>query len=365
MKMARMTDKAFSKMAASGKVLLAVLLLPFFLSSPAEAYMWRVHEAVVREAARELCQTSPDSRSCLEFSQYLDFAVFGSRMEDAFVQGGSYVFQGRVFNDEDGPEAYCSVRGTVGGRPYCTHYWFDSGGAAGSNMFGATNSDPDAVIGLVQPTRRWDSLWDRAVKLWNGKVLPYYAKGDYPQAYYWLGRTAHLLADAGVPQHVIPHPAIGMTELKHRCYELRAELKYPVFLASRLEPAPAPESDPYSIFIAMRSASREAAGYRPSAKEAREGLTPEKLKLFDELAAVLQEEKGEKTFSHPLLDRSCGAIFGDSLDREASVLLPQIAARTAAFIGYFYSRGPFLPPELPGGGAAQADGRPGGGVPER
>ncbi|MDO8806273.1 MAG: hypothetical protein Q7R35_17795 [Elusimicrobiota bacterium] len=355
-----MTDnKPFTAAAArTGKILAAALLLPLFFSSAAGAYMWRVHEPMVREAAQTLCKTAPDSLPCLEFSKYLKFAVFGARMEDGFAQGGSYVLDEQVFNDEDEPGAYCSMRGTAGGRPYCTHYWFDSGGATGITMLGATNPDTGAVLGHIFPTRQWDSTWGRAVKIWNGKVLPYYANGNYPQAYYWLGRVAHLLADTGVPQHVIPHSWISMTELKHRCYELRVDLKYPVFAASGREQggqASFSKSDPYSLFSDMRSASREAVGYTPSAKEAPEVLTPERLKLFDELAVAQEGSGGEgKAFYDSTLDRACGAVFGDALNKEASVLIPQIITRTASLFEFFYSQAPYLPPELSDSGAGQA-----------
>jgi len=342
--------------------ILAAILLPFFFSARAGAYSLDVHEAVVREAARTLCKAAPDSASCLEFSKYEKYAAFGARMEDAFKQGGSYVLDGRVFKDEDAQGAYCSPSGTSGGYPYCTHYWFDEGGAAGSTVLGATNPDADAVISLVRPTHRWDSAWERTVKIWNGKVLPYYAGGDYPMAYYWLGRAAHLLADTGVPQHVIPHAAVSMTELKHRCYELRVRMKYPDFAPARdaREPAPAP-SDPYTLFTGMRSASREAVGYSPSAKEAPETLTPERLKLFDELAVAAEENgEGTKAFLAPILDRACGAVFGEALNKEASVLVPQIAGRTESFFEYFYSRAPFLPGELAEAGPAPEVVRQGG-----
>lgn len=72
-----------------------------------------------------------------------------------------------------------------GGHPYCEHFWDPAKGDAAGLFF----------------LRRWDSAYVRAQKLWDGRVLPLYRAGRKDEAYYWLGRVAHLLADVSVPAH--------------------------------------------------------------------------------------------------------------------------------------------------------------------
>jgi hypothetical protein len=50
--------------------------------------------------------------------------------------------------------------------------------------------------------RHFDSAYRLAQYLWDQKVIPLYHNGDKAQAYYWLGRVAHLLEDLAVPAHV-------------------------------------------------------------------------------------------------------------------------------------------------------------------
>ena len=91
--------------------------------------------------------------------------TYGARMEDAETDMARY--------------ALC------GGHPYCGHFWDPAkGDAAGLFFF-----------------RRWDSAYIRAQKLWDVRVLPLYRAGRKDEAYYWLGRVAHLLADMSVPAH--------------------------------------------------------------------------------------------------------------------------------------------------------------------
>ena len=42
----------------------------------------------------------------------------------------------------------------------------------------------------------FDSSYERAKNLFKEEVVPLYLKGDKDEAYYWLGRIAHLLEDA-------------------------------------------------------------------------------------------------------------------------------------------------------------------------
>lgn len=46
------------------------------------------------------------------------------------------------------------------------------------------------------------SSYLRAERFFRTNVIPLYLRGDTDEAYYWLGRVAHLLEDASVPAHV-------------------------------------------------------------------------------------------------------------------------------------------------------------------
>ena len=46
------------------------------------------------------------------------------------------------------------------------------------------------------------SSYTKALEYWKTKVIPYYIKGEIDKSYYWLGRVAHLLEDAAVPEHM-------------------------------------------------------------------------------------------------------------------------------------------------------------------
>ena len=48
----------------------------------------------------------------------------------------------------------------------------------------------------------FDSNYNLAQDYWENKVIPYYRQGRKDEAYYWLGRVAHLISDLGVPAHV-------------------------------------------------------------------------------------------------------------------------------------------------------------------
>lgn len=62
----------------------------------------------------------------------------------------------------------------------------------------------------------FDSAYRLAQDIWDNKVIPFYRQGRIGEAYYWLGRVAHLLSDMGVPAHVQlrPHdPIISSKDL--------------------------------------------------------------------------------------------------------------------------------------------------------
>ena len=48
----------------------------------------------------------------------------------------------------------------------------------------------------------FDSNYRLAQELWDTKVIPLYRSGEVDEAYWYLGRVAHLISDLGVPAHV-------------------------------------------------------------------------------------------------------------------------------------------------------------------
>ncbi|MBI2667418.1 VCBS repeat-containing protein [Candidatus Woesearchaeota archaeon] len=60
----------------------------------------------------------------------------------------------------------------------------------------------------------YSSSYTRARGYWKNYVIPAYNSGDKDEAYYWLGRIAHLLEDAAQPSHVHldPHPIFSILE---------------------------------------------------------------------------------------------------------------------------------------------------------
>lgn len=49
----------------------------------------------------------------------------------------------------------------------------------------------------------FSSSYVKANRLWKTQVISNYKKGNIDEAYYWLGRVAHLLEDAAQPSHVL------------------------------------------------------------------------------------------------------------------------------------------------------------------
>lgn len=107
-------------------------------------------------------------------------------------------------NDEDlccnNPAFSCDI--ALLNKPYCYHFWDSDKPQSG-----------DYDFGLIYGGFQYGSAYIRAEKLYN-KAKSLYLGGDVNQAYYWLGRVAHLLTDMCVPAHVHndPHPGIGILE---------------------------------------------------------------------------------------------------------------------------------------------------------
>lgn len=197
-------------------------------AAPAAAFYPATHAEIVSRAVSRLCEKGPDSPLCAELRSNLAFLEFGARMEDSGYEGFSTVHNGELFYDEELPGTYGPCSTQLSGKkpkPSCNHFFFvnnylESGtreGSCGSTILDATSPDCKG-----KKPFQWESSRQRALRLWKERVIPYHSGAvSRARVYYWLGRTAHLLADAGVPGHVIPH-GLDKLEFEHRAYEKAA-----------------------------------------------------------------------------------------------------------------------------------------------
>jgi len=130
----------------------------------------------------------------------INFYLPTSWSNSTSVLDNSWILYGARMEDDDNasdacyPLTSCSPcvgwswdSGYTGNHPYCNHFWDPDGGAD---------------EGLYYLGKQWHSAYRRAQYLWDDKVIPYYNSGLKTNAYYWLGRIAHLLTDMSVPAHV-------------------------------------------------------------------------------------------------------------------------------------------------------------------
>jgi hypothetical protein len=209
------------------RALLPVLLL--LLPTSSFAYGATAHDRIAAEAAAAVCGKNKASPLCAELQKYLPFFRHGAVMEDSATQGGREVFNGVEFKDEEANNDYGPCKRYVAAgenTTVCNHYFFIESflaggreGACGSSIMGATNPDCSGNSPF-----QWESARQRGLRLYQERVLFYYYsfEQDKPRAYYWLGRVAHLLSDASVPAHVMPHN-IDYVEFEHRSYEHEAD----------------------------------------------------------------------------------------------------------------------------------------------
>lgn len=236
----------------------AALLL---CTAPVSAYNTTQHSDFAADALAAVC-SGGGSPACAELSANREFLLFGARMEDEGTKGFQTVFNGVEFRDEE-PDRYgpCKSKMLYGKRHmYCNHYFFlenylsgKSEGSCGSNILEASTPECGGK-GAFQ----WESARQRGVRLWQEKVMPNYLAGDAAsraQAYYWLGRVAHLLADMSVPAHVTPHK-INFMEFEHRSFEYEAGRVDAPGVAQ--EPAPA-DLNGLFVELARRSLEIESA----------------------------------------------------------------------------------------------------------
>ncbi len=204
-------------------------------------HQWLAYQAKFLWTKPEISSFLPrdwtDDISSLDGSKIL----YGVRMEDQEIDMDAY--------------AKCSILYIGGGRPYCQHFWDEDAG-------------PNAGLYL---NKQWDSGYQRSQKLWDKKVIPYYNAGKKKEAYYWLGRVAHMLGDLGVPAHahLDMHIFVDTYEMFMGDRTLNTAGNYRQWSASG---APAPGTTLFEIFQGMADLtddfeSNDRDGEHPTHKE--------------------------------------------------------------------------------------------------
>lgn len=101
-------------------------------------------------------------------------------------------------------------------RGYLEHFWDpDESNTGGGAAYDKGFSDDQIVLDLTG-VGKFASAYHKTQEIWDRKIICYYVGRDKDdntcpidksQAYYWLGRVAHLLEDMAVPSHVhnVPH----------------------------------------------------------------------------------------------------------------------------------------------------------------
>lgn len=248
---------------AIGTAALACCLLAA-LYCPAGAFELEEHAGIAQAAIEQTCGGRTD-RFCAELKEYLPFVKYGAVMEDTARHGRTHiletVFQGKasrmvfggadeelVYGAEETPGMERCCIPSLGCIPACNHYYLliDEAGEpqdedhrmpCGNNAYEATAHHPGAPC--------WEDARSRGVRILKSvearlKEARAARGGDNRRllaySYYWLGRGLHLLADTGVPAHIIAHKLNSAVETDHRCYEYFA---WTAGLSKELAAAPA------------------------------------------------------------------------------------------------------------------------------
>jgi hypothetical protein len=116
---------------------------------------------------------------------------------------------------------YCPSK-NEGLNGYFEHFWDPDFPRVGNFNCG-TGGKYNKGISSIKVAGHFDSSYRLAQWYWNRKIMPLYIEGKKAgnkskvnEAYYWLGRVAHLLEDATVPAHVhllLHDPFIGGSDL--------------------------------------------------------------------------------------------------------------------------------------------------------
>ncbi len=142
-----------------------------------------VHQWIAYQA-KDIWTTS-EITSMIEKNNYSNVWATNT---DSFCDHSGYsssegILVGACEEDTDRYESVCPPLG----QPYCWHFWEPDKPQNGAYNYGWSS-------GL------YDSAYVRAQMLWDTHVIPNYPS-NMSEAYYWLGRIAHLLTDMAVPAH--------------------------------------------------------------------------------------------------------------------------------------------------------------------
>jgi hypothetical protein len=137
-----------------------------------------------------------------------DGIVFGSQEEDE-SPNPLRPFEPFLRSCGDGNEQ-CGPSPNNG---YFEHFWNpdvpSAGGYDCAALGGTYNRGLKKILGIAAPANmesHFDSSYQLALDYWQNRILPKYRDGEKAEAYYWLGRVAHLLEDLTVPAHVLDDP---------------------------------------------------------------------------------------------------------------------------------------------------------------
>jgi hypothetical protein len=197
-------------------------------------------------------------------------------------------------------------------------------------------------LGVIQQQLEQRSALTRAEELW-AEARQRYAAGEREEAYFLVGRVAHLLADLSVPAHVHGDPHAGkdqmqfqVRDLAHLLEDLPANLEQSVVRIARSLVNP----DSYEQYTAEHYAewgsglqiSPNLAAYGPPVRAANLA------ELFDHLAWRTLDfdsndrdgraDRGRRNRSGSLSDADCAAI--------AAELMPQAITHTAGLFTLFW-----------------------------
>lgn len=165
-----------------------------------------VHQHITREAAK-VWRDAP-----YELTSRLDGPTPINRICTVRFDQGDDIITGSAEEDQEYYPILCPGRPPRYSRGFLEHFWDpDAPNVGGTAVYDQGFSEPSVWSG-----ERFASSYRKAQELWDRRVICNYTgqdrKGnrcpvDKDQAYYWLGRVAHLLEDLTVPAHVhnTPH----------------------------------------------------------------------------------------------------------------------------------------------------------------
>ena len=222
--------------------------ITFILASLVEGYPYDipVHKRIVVEAAKIWLDTPQEIRDHLSGENKLDLIC------SADYDVGDDIFVGSGEEDNESSMAYfflpqCPdsehIATNEGRNGVLEHFWnpdFPKLTPSGLDQRGYNCKPEKGLYNLGLPDLspvvtpacgdHFDSAYQLAQDYWDNKVIPFYKSGRIGEAYYWLGRVAHLLSDLGVPAHVhlTPHdPVIGSKDLYEDFVRASIVRKYP------------------------------------------------------------------------------------------------------------------------------------------